>query len=343
MAAQYVKKIFALACEGYGTGKIAKKLNEENVPTPGQYKNQENPLRGYQDASGQKQGKEQYHILDGEGYWDCSKVRKILQNKVYLGIVVNGRNRVTEIGGSHFRQVPDEEQICVPDKHEAIISEQEFVLASEVIKNNGCQKGKKHTLKQESVLLGKLRCGYCKRSLVRINCTKVPCFTCKRAEYEENGECIHERLSEPELELSILECINQKLRQKRPEQISQEQEIVLPIPDSRQLKKQCMDLEKKRDSLKIEKQYLYEQYKRNQIERKTYINKVEALREKEKNLSDQIQQIQAEKESCMENQKSQKEGKKQIERLEKLTRAVLDEWVDTIYVYGKGQFEIIYK
>ncbi len=330
VAAQYVKRIFALACEGFGTGKIAKKLNEEKVPTPGRYKNQE---------------KEQYHIMDGEGYWDSAKVRKIIQNKVYLGIVVNGKNKVKEIGGSHFRQVPDEEQICVPNKHEAIISEQEFVLALKVIKNNGCQKGKKHTLKQESVLLGKLRCGHCKRSLVRISCTKVPCFTCKKAGYEEKSECVHERLNEPELELAILECINQKLGQEIPDQISQAQDAVFSMPDSRQVKQSCMVLEQKRDSLKIEKQYLYEQFKRNQIERRIYLNKVEALREEEKNLSDQIQRIQEERESCEKNRKSQKEGKRYIEigTLEKLTREVLDEWVDTIYVHGNGQFDIVYK
>lgn len=119
VAAQYVKRIFALACKGYGTGKIAKKLNEENIPTPGRYKNQE---------------KEQYHSLNED--WDSRKVRKILQNKVYLGTIINGKSRVTEVGSSHFRQVPDKEQICVPNKHKAIISEEEFALASKVIKNN---------------------------------------------------------------------------------------------------------------------------------------------------------------------------------------------------------------
>ena len=127
VAAQYVKRIFGLACEGCGTGRIAKLLNKEKIPTPGQYKNRE---------------KLQYHILDGEGYWDSGKVRKILQNKIYTGTVVNGKTRVTEVGGSHFRQVPEEEQICIPGRHEAIVTEQEYLLALEVLKNNGCKKEK---------------------------------------------------------------------------------------------------------------------------------------------------------------------------------------------------------
>ena len=85
VARQYVKRVFELACEGCGTGKIAKILNQEKIPTPGRYKNQE---------------KLQYHIIDGEGYWDSSKVRKVLQNKVYLGTVVNGKNRVKSTLGN---------------------------------------------------------------------------------------------------------------------------------------------------------------------------------------------------------------------------------------------------
>ena len=36
---------------------------KEKIPTPGNYKNREKP---------------QYHIIDGEGYWNSGKVRKVL-------------------------------------------------------------------------------------------------------------------------------------------------------------------------------------------------------------------------------------------------------------------------
>lgn len=345
VAAQYVKRIFELACEGCGTGKIAKLLNKERVPTPGQYKNRE---------------KLQYHILDGEGYWDSGKVRKILQNKVYTGTVVNGRTRVTEVGGSHFKQAPEEEQICIPGRHEAIVTEQEYLVALQVLKYNGCQKGKKHTPKQESILLGKLRCGHCKRSLIRIDCAAMPYFVCKKAEYEEapsgdtsmpygkkeeNTECIGERLSETELEMAILECINEELEQRIPdgENKSQESDTDFSVMNHRQIRKMCKTLEQKQDSLKIEKQYLYEQYKRKQMERKTYLNRVGALREEERRLSEQIQSLQKQREQCGEEDGTRQEKAGHNGKLEILTREVVDEWIEVIYVYGKSQFDIIYK
>lgn len=353
VAAQYVKRIFGLACEGCGTGRIAKLLNKEKIPTPGQYKNRE---------------KLQYHIMDGEGYWDSGKVRKILQNKVYIGTVVNGRTRVTEVGGSHFKPIPEEEQICVPGRHEAIVTEQEYLLALEVLKNNGCQKGKKHTPKQESILLGKVRCGHCKRSLLRLDCSTIPYFICKKAGYEvvpsgdtsmsgsaqararvsskkeEITACIGEQLSEPELEAAVLECINEELEQRilQGKSKSQEVDTDFSVVDRRQIRKMCKALEQKQDSLKIEKQYLYEQYKSNQMERKIYLNRVEALRQKERRLSEQIQNLQNESERCEEQDKTQQE-EEHIGKLKSLTREVVDEWIDTIYVYGKLQFDIIYK
>lgn len=121
IAAQYVKQIFKLAGKGYRIGEIAKILNKEKIPTPGQYKNQK---------------KLQYFIMDEKESWDYKKVRKILQNQVYLGTIVNGKTKVTEVGGSHFRQIPEEEQIYVPNKHKAIITEQEFRLAEKVVKKN---------------------------------------------------------------------------------------------------------------------------------------------------------------------------------------------------------------
>lgn len=128
--AKYVRRVFELAGMGYSTGRIAVKLNEEKIPTPGQYKNRGNP---------------QYHLLDGEGYWNRNMVLKILENKVYLGMVVNGKYRVTKVGGNQFKRVVDEEKVCVSGRHEAIVTEQEFMKASEVIRYRGCQRGKEQT------------------------------------------------------------------------------------------------------------------------------------------------------------------------------------------------------
>lgn len=238
-------------------------------------------------------------------------------------------------------------------------------MASKVIKNNGCQKGKKHNRKEESVLQGKLRCGNCKRSLIRIQCTKTPCFTCKKAAYEtvssdddlmlfgrkaEKNRCISERLSETELEAAILERINQELEQGILERRGQEPDAVFPVADERQskpllvkeLKKMCMALGYKQDLLKREKQYLYEQYKLNRMERRTYLNRMEILRKEESRLSEQLQKMREERERCEEEGGSDQEAE-YSGKFKCLTKDVVEQWIDCIYVYGKSQFDIVYK
>ncbi|MEF9922525.1 MAG: recombinase family protein, partial [Anaerovoracaceae bacterium] len=126
MASQYVYKIFELAGLGHTTGIIARKLNDEGVPTPAMYKNISSKKRHYK-------------ILDKTGYWNAKMIRGIIKNKVYIGMVVNKKSQVIEVGGKQFRNVPEEEQICVPDMHEPIITEQMFRDANRIIK--GREKG----------------------------------------------------------------------------------------------------------------------------------------------------------------------------------------------------------
>ncbi|HBA69172.1 MAG TPA: hypothetical protein DCZ40_07430 [Lachnospiraceae bacterium] len=328
-AANYVRKIFELACNGYSTGKIAIKLNEEHIPTPGQYKNRE---------------KMQYHILDGEGYWNRKMVLKILENKVYLGTVVNGKYRVTKVGGKQFKRVADEERICVSGRHAAIITEQEFLKASEVIRCRGCQKGKEHKGKQESILLGKLRCGNCKRSLNRITCTKVPYFICEKEKYKEGGGCFSGRIKEPEAEEVVLKYINQRLEGQRKEQECGEKELQeqgngsLKNSSVKKKNKSAL-LEKKLDALKVEKQYLYEQFKLKQVDRDEYLSKVGELRKEERMICEEIQRA---KEGGSEKRR-QWEGKGEQQELNCLTKEKVDQMIDVIYVNSEGEFVIVWK
>lgn len=328
-AANYVRKIFELACNGYSTGKIAIKLNEEHIPTPGQYKNRE---------------KMQYHILDDEGYWNRKMVLKILENKVYLGTVVNGKYRVTKVGGKQFKRVADEERICVSGRHEAIITEQEFLKASEVIRCRGCQKGKEHKGKQDSILLGKLRCGNCKRSLNRITCTKVPCFICERARYDVGSGCFDGKLKEPEAEAVVLKCINQRLEQQWEEQecggreLQEQGEDSLKLGEERKKNRDVM-LEKKLDTLKVEKQYLYEQFKLGKLDKEIYLNKVETLRGEERMVCEEILYA---KKHMEEETRLQKSKRDQGEILN-LTGEMIKQMIAAVYVYGENKIDIVWK
>lgn len=326
-SAQYVKRVFELACMGHSTGEIAKRLNEEKIPTPGQYKNRK---------------KMQYHIMEGAGCWNSKAVRNILENKVYLGMTVNGKFRVTNVGGKQFKRVADEEQICVSDRHEAIISEQVFKKAAMVIRYRGNQRGKAHQYKRDSILTGKLRCGNCKRSLVRITCTEVPCFACERPNYDKACGCFRGRVTEPEIEAFVWEQI--KKRQKlfgQTTDLSKQTGIAdgdLTESRNQDLKK-LKALEQRKASLKTEKLHFYEQMKRGIMDQKAYSRQVEVLRAEENRLDEEIRQLREEKNTdrMMQEDKTASDG------VEKLSREIVERFIENIYVYEEEQFDVVWK
>lgn len=102
-------------------------------------------------------------------------------------------------------------------------------------------------------------------------------------------------------------------------------------------------MEQGRDAVKIEKQYLYEQYKRNQIGREAYIKKIEVLREEERRLCEQIQRLQEESGKDAEECEIQQYETEQYGKLGSLTKDVVEQWIYSTYVYGESRIDIVYR
>ena len=319
VAAEYVKRIFELACEGYSTGKIAVKLNEENIPTPGEYKRK----HGYH-----------YHMTSEKGFWDRKNVLVILKNEVYIGTVVNAKYRVRKVGAKRFDRVPDEERIYAQSKHEAIVSEDIFRKASEVIRNRGNQRGKKHDFAGSGILQGKVKCRYCKKSMVRITCTTVPYFCCERAAYDKKSRCFCGRIKESDIEKIVLDQINKKQMQGE-----NGQSTIQLKSDMECIHSEMIGLQKKQGSLRTEKQYLYERFKMKQIEKKDYLERIDALREKEERIGQEVQRLREKQEDCergIENNES-------MVLVEKLNRELVEAYIEVIYIEEMGEINIIWK
>ena len=100
-------------------------------------------------------------------------------------------------------------------------------------------------------------------------------------------------------------------------------------------------LEKKLDTLKIEKQYLYEQFKMKQLEKGDYLNKVEVLRAEEQRIGEEIRKI--EKERSRKGERKEGEiGKQELGKM-RLCRELVEEMVEVVYVLGEGEIEVVWK
>lgn len=322
VAAKYVKYIFMLAGLGYSTSMIARKLNEEAISTPGQYKN----------AVAEK---EIYHISDSAGFWNAKMVLRIIENKEYLGMTINSKNVVNKVGGKKFDRIPDEQRICVPNMHEAIISEKVYQKAVQVIKNRGNQKYKRHKKRGKTILLGKLYCGVCHRCLVYQKCTSIPSyFRCEKADYHSQCLCPKMRLQESDIEAIVWKCI-----QKETQKVGNLQIEVMVNNNMVDIETQIDRLTQDSKKMKSDKQQVYEKYKADFFCKDKYIEQIEKIRESEIANGKHLEEL----------KKVREEADKKIEKVKKaylftqFTKTVVDALIEKIYVYDKSHIEIVWK
>ncbi len=155
--AQVVRDIFTWRLEGISYQKIARRLTEQGIPSPGQYRYRQGIVKDRKFA---------------ESLWQVETVKKLLANEVYLGHMVQGRKRESLFEGQKQKYLPREEWFIVKNTHEAIIDQKTF---DEVQKLNS-RKKQEYWQKQErfsgventeNILRGLVYCGDCGRKLVR--------------------------------------------------------------------------------------------------------------------------------------------------------------------------------
>ena len=128
-SAEIVRRIFKMAAkDGLGTWQIAERLNAENLPTP-----------------------------KHAAMWLPSSVRVIIQNRVYLGEVVNCKTHSKSFKSSKRHKTPTEQQIYVQNMHPPLVSNEDFELAQRIIKKR--QRTNKSA--QSNIFVGILHCADC--------------------------------------------------------------------------------------------------------------------------------------------------------------------------------------
>lgn len=152
--AKIVRFIFDMALSGHTIPEIVKRLNQAEIPTPGTLT--EKVYRGKQ-----MMVRKNTAVI----CWQYNMVWEILKNRVYTGACVNFKRSKTAPCGARTKKNGEEEQIIVPDCHEAIVTEEEFAQAFEQCRiMKGKRSKKDHRYRpRRTVLSGFCVCGYCNR------------------------------------------------------------------------------------------------------------------------------------------------------------------------------------
>lgn len=147
-AAQVVKRIFRLASEGVGYNKMAKIFREEKVLTPIAYFNLNNP----------DYFKSDYWRKEFD--WHVTSIRAILNNEVYLGKLVYGKQRNKSMKSKEKVRNPKEDWLVVENCHEPIIMQELWDTVHKIL-NAKHRPAKAGEVQMFAGLLYCSDCGHC--------------------------------------------------------------------------------------------------------------------------------------------------------------------------------------
>ncbi len=187
--AKVIKRIFTMYIkEGYGTNRIAKELNEDNILTKRKCK------------------------------WTQNSVKRILANPIYTGSIVNGKEEVKDYLTGERQAKEKEEWIITKRQELRIIDDESFKKANHLLKSREHSFLKKNEREVDSYIFSKLiYCSHCNttfRRLVRIYKNTYVRWVCNKRNSSgvsacENGAAIEEE----ELLIDILDYFIKSIKE----------------------------------------------------------------------------------------------------------------------------------
>ncbi|MCI8408324.1 MAG: recombinase family protein [Lachnospiraceae bacterium] len=320
--AQVVRYIFSLAMQGKSSTQIAKQLYKENVPTMAEIRKQ----------TVKEDGK--IHT------WTASSVRKMLNNRFYIGEMVYGKTIRKAVGRKGYKVVPREKWKIVPEHHEALVSLETFTQVS-------CFKAGYDTerKREKHPLAGKVYCGGCKYSLNYKRAgekNRYTKFECRKHALLQIPDCCTSISADLLVEM-VLFWLNKELmlygnfvKEKEVLELFQKMGV-------QALTQKLYDCQKKKKSAERRKSDIYIKYAWKEISEDIYQKRNGQISEEISYLSLKEKKIVERLEELKKEYQKEKEDMKTIIRylhLDELTLDIVNAFVKKVYIYNKNRVEI---
>lgn len=328
--ATIVKRIFKLFCEGKGKISIARQLNDEGVLCPSEYKK----------SIGEKYTNS--HKLQNTSYWTYSTIHNILCKEIYVGNMVQHKSNCSKFNYGDV-QVQKDDWIIVENTHEPIIDKDTWNTVQGLLKRRTRQLSFQNNV---SMFAGFLCCGDCGRAMAKITWNKNIRYVC--GTYKRYSKvCTSHSISEDKLISIILEDINYILSK-----INNVRHIV---EESQKINSECkmnandkdglLNVEAQLNKIKHLKKGVYEDYRSGLLTRDEFIEYKADYDKQEQNIEKLIQDMtnknMSEEEVIIESDFVK--SLKNMKRIEKLDRIILESFYDKIYIYEDKKIKFKYK
>jgi len=191
-AAPIVRRIFEMYVSGKGLTAITEWLNESGILPPKRY---------FHSIGLVSEKQAQGHI-----HWGTGSVNELLNNRVYCGDIVRGKNKTK----NHLQErMPKTDWVVVEDKHEAIVSRELFDKVQQLRKKaNTSPKQRFSTPNSANIFTGKIVCGHCGHGLGRKRGSESSySFSCITRYTYAKTDCVPVNISEAELKEKLLDML----------------------------------------------------------------------------------------------------------------------------------------
>ena len=340
--APIVQEIFKMKLQGVSDCEIIRTLNRKQIPSPGKIRY----LRGMTKAEKYK-----------DAVWIGSTLRKLLSNEVYLGHRIHGKVKRDCLGAEKKRR-PQDEWEYVYNVHPALISEEDFQKIRQ-IKEKGrekqaqCNKHQKRSLEERRLLTGKIYCGDCgtlmgaRKGNQRLTSKKSPriFYQCDGYEYSGRTRCFNHYISQKDVLEKIKNALNVQFKL-----IAESDRVIKRIQDDKKGMLALHDKKRKEINdelakMKMKKERLLIDYNDGTINSEEY----KYIRQKYDDEEQKLRRVLVFAEKERKNQEKQLRITEEWVKLMKqfmpqknIDRKLIEHLIDTIYVYGNKNVEIVF-
>ncbi len=336
-AAAVVRDIFNWFIGGTSVLGIAKKLNAKGIPNPSAYKRQ--------------QGMNYRHPTSDrlDDLWPDSSVRRILRNPLYTGTMVQGKKRMKSYKLHISEAVPEDEWITVEQTHEAIIPGELFDKAQSLFARDTRTAP---TQPQVYLFSGFLRCADCGKAMNRKTISQpyrnYYYYICSTFKKQHSGACTKHTIRSDRLEQAVLETLRSQiaLAVEMDELIAEINRSSACSRSADHLQTERAQLETERERIEQMKLSLYPDWKAGDISREEYHRLKEQFEQQQAKLDTRLASLQSRIDEVQNGVNETNSFLSQFVKyrsLQTLTREVVVELIDMIYVHEGGKITIKFK
>ncbi len=331
-AAGVVKDIFRMKLHGMSQTAIADRLNGQGILSPMEYKHSLG-IRIQDNFKTHEQAE-----------WSSMSVRRILENEVYIGTLVQGRHSTPNHKIKKIVDKPEEEWIRIEDNHEPVISKREFSIVQRLL---GMDTRTSPNEDEVYVLSGLAVCADCGAPMIKRN---VPAggkvysyYICSKN--AATKECGTHRIPKDRLEQLVLDVLQTHIANVLDAGRILEYINTVPFQELeiKELERQKEAKEQEIQRCRELRDMLYEDLKDGIVSKEDYAELYEGYNSRRKKAEEAVRKISHAVRDVLDAKTDKYEWLryfKEYRNISELSRTAAVELIDRVKVYDKNHIEI---